>query len=204
MDLGSLLFIFSLLILVGLFVSRPFFERGRANQLATAVSPAGEKEHETSALLAERDRILNALQELDFDYAVGKIPEEDYPEQRSSLLVRGAEVLRRLDALVEEPSPAAAGPELQGDHQARLEAAIAERRGRPATETGAGAGAAEAGISSNGHRSAAGIADDPLEAMIASRRRARQEKAAGFCPQCGGPVQKSDMFCPKCGAGLKK
>jgi predicted amidophosphoribosyltransferase len=36
--------------------------------------------------------------------------------------------------------------------------------------------------------------------LLADRRRVRQEKAVGFCPQCGGPVQKSDRFCPKCGA----
>jgi NADH pyrophosphatase NudC (nudix superfamily) len=43
---------------------------------------------------------------------------------------------------------------------------------------------------------------DDLEALIAARRRARQEKASGFCPNCGKPVQESDRFCPKCGARL--
>jgi ribosomal protein S27AE len=38
--------------------------------------------------------------------------------------------------------------------------------------------------------------------LIASRRRERLEKAAGFCPQCGKPVQISDKFCPRCGASL--
>jgi predicted amidophosphoribosyltransferase len=42
--------------------------------------------------------------------------------------------------------------------------------------------------------------DDALEAIIASRRRERSEKAGGFCPKCGRPVQKSDYFCPRCGA----
>jgi rubrerythrin len=54
----------------------------------------------------------------------------------------------------------------------------------------------------NGRKQAVAVAapDDAVEAMLADRRRVRQEKAAGFCPQCGGPVQKSDRFCPKCGA----
>ena len=34
--------------------------------------------------MAERDRVINSLQELDFDFKLGKIPEEDYPVQRSS------------------------------------------------------------------------------------------------------------------------
>jgi predicted amidophosphoribosyltransferase len=42
--------------------------------------------------------------------------------------------------------------------------------------------------------------DDDLETLLANRRRARSEKSAGFCSQCGGPFQKSDRFCPKCGA----
>jgi predicted amidophosphoribosyltransferase len=41
-----------------------------------------------------------------------------------------------------------------------------------------------------------------MEALIASRRRERPEKAAGFCPRCGKPVQKLDRFCPKCGTAL--
>lgn len=48
-----------------------------------------------------------------------------------------------------------------------------------------------------------GNAPDPLfdtiETKIAERRRARQEKAAGFCPSCGSPILKSDVYCWKCG-----
>lgn len=84
MDIGSILLILGLLLLVTLFIARPLMEKR-----SVVVS---QEEHELSALLAERDRLLNALQELDFDYAMGKIPEEEYPAQRSVLLQRGAEV----------------------------------------------------------------------------------------------------------------
>lgn len=43
-----------------------------------------------------------------------------------------------------------------------------------------------------------------LEARIAARRQARQEKAGGFCPHCGKPVQKSDKFCPRCGGDVQQ
>ncbi|MFH1633324.1 MAG: hypothetical protein ABIG63_04830, partial [Chloroflexota bacterium] len=89
MDLGSIFLLLSLLILTALYIGRPLYERS-----ATAVRPV---EHELSALLAERDRVLNALSELDFDHALGKIPEDDYPLQRKKLIQRGAEVLRQLD-----------------------------------------------------------------------------------------------------------
>jgi hypothetical protein len=58
-----------------------------------------EEERELSALLAERERALDSLQELDFDYKLGKIPEEDYPAQRTSLLQKGADILRKMDLL---------------------------------------------------------------------------------------------------------
>ncbi len=186
MDLGSIFLVLALLTLVGLFISRPFFEQKEVVQ-------GGEMDsldHQRSALLAERDRILNALQELDFDHALGKIPEEDYPNQRARLLQGGADVLRQLDALQEE----GAGD----DVEARLEAAIAARR----ADAKSGAAVHELGPETPGGLPQAPGLDDELEVMLANRRRARQEKAAGFCPQCGRATQKSDLFCPKCGASL--
>jgi hypothetical protein len=126
------------------------------------------------------------LQELDFDFILGKIPEADYPAQRAAMLEHGAEVLRQLDATHVVTS--------RDEAEARLEAAIAARR----------ADAARLQTAPNG---ASGrlprlIPDDNLEVLIATRRRERKEKSAGFCPQCGRPVQLSDRFCPKCGSTL--
>jgi hypothetical protein len=202
MDIGSIFLILALLILVGLYVARPIFERK-----AVAVT---SEEHEISSLLAERDRILNALQELDFDFNLGKIPAADYPLQRAALVETGAQVLRRLDELaVAEPT---------GEAADRLEAAIAARRHSPVLRRGeslqrqaqvvpaariAGHGPAAAPVSGDGTGVGGASGDDELEARIAARRRTRQDKSAGFCPQCGRPIQKSDRFCPKCGAALQ-
>ena len=168
MDIGSNLIIIALVIPVALFIARPFIE-----QRATAVTT---EEHDFSALLAERDRILDALQELEFDHALGKIPEEDYAAQRAYLMHAGADILRQMDEYEEQPGAASVDD--------RLEAAIAERKA-----------AAEP------------PADDELETLIALRRRekaaAGKSQSSGFCPQCGGPVYKSDRFCPKCGHALE-
>jgi NADH pyrophosphatase NudC (nudix superfamily) len=43
------------------------------------------------------------------------------------------------------------------------------------------------------------IEHDEIEALIAARRRARQEKISGYCPRCGKPLTPSDQFCPRCG-----
>ena len=180
MEIGSIFLILALLLVVGLFVGRPFFD----SKKELLVSASDQADHERSALLAERDRVMTALWELDFDFSLGKIPEEDYPSQRTALLHKGAQLLRQLDAL--QPDQEA------GDAEARLEAAISARRMTASASNGrAGSAVPNAQLAAQ---------EDEFEVMLANRRRIRQEKAAGFCPQCGQPVHKSDRFCPKCGA----
>jgi hypothetical protein len=91
MEPFAIILLLIVLALIILFVTRPLFERRRARTLGSS--------HELSSLMAERERLLTALQELDFDQTLGKIPTEDYPAQRAALLQKGVEVLRQLDAL---------------------------------------------------------------------------------------------------------
>ena len=168
MELTAIFFSLAVLILVGMYLYAPFMER-RARRVT-------EEEHELSALMAERDRVINSLQELDFDFKLGKIPEDDYPTQRASLLQKGADILRKIDSL----APQAVSAQ---DTEARLERAIAARRADAAT-------------------TAPEVSDDDLESMISSRRKGRTTKSAGFCPKCGKPVMVTDRFCPSCGKSL--
>jgi hypothetical protein len=169
MDIGSILLLLALFILVALFVSRPFFEH------KTII--VSSEERDLSTLLAERDRILDALEEIDADFSMGKIPEDEYPAQRSQLLQKGADILRRLDSQY---------PQLKGGRPALARAGSHPKSSPPPAE-----------VKPAGKENYS--PDDELEAMIASKRRERQEKASGFCAQCGGPLQKSDTFCPRCG-----
>lgn len=180
MDFGSILLLLALCILVTLFIARPLLERQG--------SGLSQVEHDRSHWLAERDRALSALQELDFDYTLGKIPEEDYPTTRAWLVQNGVETLRKLDEL--QPSEAA------GSSADRIEAAIASRRLKQTAAVGEAAP-----VSVNGYNRIS-TPDDALETRIAERRRQRNGKAAGFCHKCGGAIQKTDQFCPKCGAKL--
>lgn len=172
MEPGAILLILTVLILTAVFISRPFFEP------APKVEKTSAEDHQRSALLAEQDRILTVLQELEFDHALGKIPEDEYPAQRAYLMQLGAGTLRQLDAL--QPAKKAAPAE------DRLEAAIAARR---ADGRSSGTIAME---------------DDDLEKIISARRQAQKENSNGFCPACGKPVLKSDRFCPRCGARLEE
>ncbi|HNZ00010.1 MAG TPA: zinc ribbon domain-containing protein [Anaerolineaceae bacterium] len=99
MDAGSLFLVLAFFIVVILFVSRPFFNRTLAAQRLMQKKASSTMDHQRSALLAEQDRILQSLHELDADHATGKVLDEDYAHQRTSLLQAGADVLRNLDQL---------------------------------------------------------------------------------------------------------
>jgi hypothetical protein len=180
MDIGSIFLILALFVAVILFVGRPLLDRNAyIVQTTTAL-----EDHELSSLLAERDRVLMALQELDFDNALGKIPAEDYPHYRADLISEGSLILRQIDEIQPTESDASA--------EARLETAIAAHRADAALQ-----GAIGAQSGGNGYRTVP--PDDELETLIANRKRSRTEKATGFCPQCGSPLQQADRFCSKCG-----
>lgn len=178
MDIGAIFFTLAVITLVGMFVGQPFIQRrGRR---------ASQEDHEVSALMADYDRAVNTLQELDFDNSLGKVPAEDYHRQRAELLVKGADLLRKLDAHAPAPSPN--GKKVVNevrDAESRIEAAVASRR-------------ADSSLA----RTVAVLDDEELEAMIASRRKIRKEKSAGFCPKCGKPILVSDRFCPSCGKAI--
>ena len=160
-----ILTILLLLILIGLialFVAKPFISGWR---------PQAEVPQENSALLAERDHVLTALEELDSDHILGKIPEEEYPVQRAALLQKGADILRQLD-------------EFQAAHPAPIPA----RKKAKSTAN-----------QPKGTSGAKPVSDDELEDLIAKRRAVHKEKAAGFCSKCGKPILKTDVFCPSCG-----
>lgn len=171
MELGSFFLILAVIVITTVYLYAPFTKSTRRT-----LHP--RESHEVSSLKAERDRMINSLQELDFDHGLGKIPAEDYPEQRASLLQKGADVLRKLDELAPASSSAI-------NAEARIEKATA-------------AGRADTGLNS----ALVEDSDEDLESMIAARRKIHKSKSAGFCPKCGRPVLVSDKFCPSCGKAI--
>ncbi len=161
MDIGSIFLIFALLILVVLYISRPIIE-GKAVLVSV-------EEHDLSMLLAERDRVINAINELEFDNQLGKVPEGDFPARSTALKQYGAKILQQLDEIspeygaglildVDTPQPKDVKklPHLDDD----LEIMIAARRRARAEKTG-------------------GFCPQCGHAVQQSDR---------FCPKCGGTL----------------
>jgi hypothetical protein len=160
MELGAIFLLLVLLVIVVLFVAQPFTQHWRVK---------AQSSQEISTLLAERERALNALIELDFDNGIGKVPAEEYSAQRASLIQKGSDILRKLDELqAAKPAPV----------DKPVEPAVPDKHAKSLTE-------------------------DDLEDLVAKRRAARQQKTAGFCPNCGKPILQSDLFCPSCGQILQ-
>jgi NADH pyrophosphatase NudC (nudix superfamily) len=170
MDTGSFFLILSVLLITTAVIMKPFFD-----QNAHRVT---EEEQVVSSLMAERDRILDAVQELDFDFKLGKIMQADYERQRTRLLETGVGVLKQIDDKVAALPVTAHSPDVEAAIEARR---ITTQNGKPlATIT----------------------EDDDIETLLAARRRDKENSSAGFCPQCGHAVQKTDKFCSKCGGTL--
>ena len=127
MEPGAIFLLLVVVVLVAIFVSRPFTAHWRVKvQSSQAIS----------SLLAERERALTALMELDFDNGIGKVPAEEFSVQRAALIQKGSDVLRQLDDIqaaqptqVEPPvEPKAAAQNAAPLSVEDLEDLIAKRR----------------------------------------------------------------------------
>jgi DNA-directed RNA polymerase subunit RPC12/RpoP len=127
-----------------------------------------------------RSQIITAIRDLDFDYSLSKLSEEDYRRTRAELVDEGSRVLRALDG-VAPGAPRAKAPAAAPAGDDALEAAIAARRKQSAAQP---------------------APDDALEAAIAARRKSPSARGQVACPQCGRSAHPDEAFCPRCGARI--
>ena len=119
MDIASILLAVALILLVAMIIARPLIER--------ATLPERQPTR-AETLAAERETVVAALRELDFDHTTGKIAEDDYAAQRAALVAQGVGLLKQLDEISNQ-SPAQT---LGVDDE--LEAAIRAARGKISKE----------------------------------------------------------------------
>jgi hypothetical protein len=123
MDIGSILIGLALALLVAAYIGRPILVK--SGRVVTV------EDRRLSELQAQRDRILNRVQELDMDFAMGKVLESDYRLERQGLIMQGAEVLKAIDMLVGS-SPSLVSSAATEDE---IEAAVARLRGKSRAST---------------------------------------------------------------------
>jgi hypothetical protein len=91
-SLGVLLVIASVLV-----VALPFLRRPGVSAAEDRLGEPDALERRRLELTEERDRVLAALKELEFDHRTGKVSDEDYRALVGPLRRRAAEALRALE-----------------------------------------------------------------------------------------------------------
>ena len=174
MTIGSIFLGLALLILVGLFVTRPLIKRQPRRRSNTSAH---------KALLAQKEAVLTQMLNLDFDYDTGKVPVPEYKKLRADYMSEATAILKQLDALetgkemVDSVSVKTEG-ETTKSQAAEIEAAIALLRQSPAKS-----------------------APSPSSSPPDSKTYSRNGKAI-YCTQCGQPADSNDTFCAFCGYKL--
>ena len=170
LTLGSVLLGIALLLIVILYLARPFV-------VAEDEAVRLDRE-EVDGLLLRRDALLRQIRDLDDDLEAAKVAPELYQRQRLQLVRQAAVVMQQLDAHGYSDAPAAI---ITPDVDAQMEAAV--RRLRTPQEVDADIEAAVR---------AARVTAKPAAIPTAPA-------SVAFCPQCGRRVEADDRFCPKCG-----
>ena len=94
MTTGSILFSLALLLLVGLFIARPFL----------LPAPRPPRQSERQILLAQQEALLAQIQAIDFDVETGKVMPEDHTAERNHLLHQAAQIMAELEVTAATPS----------------------------------------------------------------------------------------------------
>jgi hypothetical protein len=119
-----------------------------------------------------KNLILENIADLDFEYAMGKLSDEDYRDLRDSLKAQAAQFTEQIDVLQHgDANPDRASVAAEGPHGAR------PRPGAAAT--------AEPVVVADAHH---GNGSDTVRAT-----------AGRFCIGCGAGLPSEARFCPACG-----
>ena len=221
---GAMVFALRSLYAMTAALSRPAVE-AVLDQEGTAAN-VGQRE-----LREERRRVLRAINELQFDYEMGKLSDEDYREVRAGYELRAVEVMRELDkdsslhpellaelgrrGLLEDGEAKAkadadeAEPEQSADEKAE---AAAEESSDEQAEATAGESSDEkseaAAEESSDERAEAKEVPAETETETetdgaeASNDEAESAAASTTCATCGGDNDADAKFCKHCGAKL--
>ncbi len=188
------------IVVVMAFVAYPLFA---APEEKTAPMPEA-----LDGLIAQRDSAYDAIRDLDLDYQLGKLSQNDYHALREKYKLRAASALQQIDAL----------PGREGaDERIEEEVARLRRHVRPEPN----GDTVEREVARLRAKTSAPTNGDAIEhevARLRARRRPAQAKSAPMepsvpvepspsapqraCAACGAPYHAGDRFCAKCGAAL--
>ncbi|MFZ4848370.1 MAG: zinc ribbon domain-containing protein [Caldilinea sp.] len=147
--------------------------------LKKAPPPPLVEEDRLTELLYRKDQVMTSIKELEFDYRVGKLSDEDYQLFDQRLRRQAILLLQQIEQVV----PASAGLD------AALEREVERRR-----KVVGGADSRTQGT-------------DAIEAEVARRRQvavAPASVAQRYCTHCGTALAEHHKFCANCGTATER
>lgn len=169
--MGTLIAGVGMVLLVVLLLGYPFFRRHEEE--APLSLEVNEDELEEG-----KERVFTALRELEYDYQMNKISEEDYHEVKEELTAQAAHLIKQEELLTGERLMDDVTDEAAAERIAReIEEEIAREIGR---SRGAG-----------------------TTTEAAKDTEGEERQGARFCPHCGAALYLSGQrFCHSCGGKL--
>jgi len=119
MAFSSFLIVLVIFVLAGIFIVRPFLVEQNIS------TPVVSKKYDS--LLAEKERLLSSIEDLDLEYDLQKISSQEHIRNRDILLSQAAEILVQLDKL-EKKVPKNIRVSSPVENEDDLEAMIETRR----------------------------------------------------------------------------
>jgi len=111
-----------------IFVFTPLFDKNET------IAQTSRRETKRRELLEQRDMVYESIRELDFDYRMGKVEEEDYQQTRARYAADAVEILKSLDKTngrADHPTPTASTETKDAEDQIEKEiAAIRSTRNK--------------------------------------------------------------------------
>ncbi len=165
----TLLFLAALASGVVLFVLFPIFARAsEVSQRPTAIA------QERRSLSEKKDRLYEAIKDIDFEYQAGKLSDTDYKSVRTDCLAQAAEVIARLEEIDESDAAGAKATEEKDS----VAVDVASGPSCPSCEQ-----------------------KNPAGAQFCMSCGSKMTSLAN-CPQCGTELQKEAHFCTACGVTI--
>lgn len=171
-----------ILALALLYTLSPLFQRRYSDAVADSDGDSAGP-GEINELLTEKETLLAAIKEIDFDYKTGKLSDEDYQELQEAYKSKALSVMEEIDRRENE-----LGLALEAEVEKEIEAS---RKKKKSTQT-------------------LKVMKGELHCPKCSNLYYGGDK---FCPSCGHVVQllcqscghtleKTDRYCPNCGKTL--
>ena len=195
MEILGYLIVAAIMIAAFAYAFLPLAQPAGAVAGAAGDAAGGGADKEIAHLVIERERAYKNIQDIELDWEMEKLSEEDYEDMLGRGRARALEILRRLDG--------------RGVKEGMIPLHLSEREAVSAAlqQKGAAPAVPEPTL------------DEALEAEILRNRKVLPSKepetapheapapatapAVNFCPKCGKAAVETDNYCSSCGEKLK-